>query len=83
MVLNAAHVSLGLPYSILKASNVDLLLRVIQLCLDTGARLHFISSVGAMGNSRKEEVVPIPSQLMNAKNGYGQVERKKSMFCLV
>jgi hypothetical protein len=73
VILNAAHVSLNLPYSSLKSDNVLLLLRVIQLCLDTGAKLHFISSVAAMGTLRLEEIVPLSTKIMNSKSGYGQV----------
>ncbi len=74
IVLNAAHVSLGLSYEALRTDNVMLLLRVLRLCLEFGARLHFISSVGAMGESKLEHIVPLSSTILNAKSGYAQTK---------
>jgi nucleoside-diphosphate-sugar epimerase len=74
IMLNAAHVSLLLPYTSLREDNVMFLVRVLELCFVGNCRLHFISSVGAMGTNRAERVLPIISSVMNAKNGYGQTK---------
>lgn len=71
----AAKVDMTLPYAALRAANVEGTSRIIQLALEAGARLHYVSSVAALPylTSRSDEDwVTLSTEGMEGKNGYGQ-----------
>lgn len=69
---SGTRVDVTLPYSALRAANVQSTCTAIDLALTAGARLHYVSSASALPSSSPTEAwaMPAPAELA-AKSGYG------------
>ena len=78
---SGAWVNMALPYSALRPTNVGGTISIIRLALEARARVHFVSSVGALPHeppsepgASSEAWARIPSVHMDQKDGYSQTK---------
>ncbi|KAL6070370.1 D-alanine--D-alanyl carrier protein ligase [Balamuthia mandrillaris] len=75
---SGAWVNMALPYSALKASNVSGTLHVIRFALLAGARVHYVSTAGALSSTAalsqdaEDWMLLDPSQIEAKEDGYSQ-----------
>ncbi|MDP2438021.1 MAG: thioester reductase domain-containing protein [archaeon] len=75
VIHNAARVNMLIPYQGLAGTNVAGTLHVLKLASRARARLHFISSVAAVGSRDVgERFIKLEARELERKDGYGQTK---------
>ena len=69
---SGAWVNVGLPYSTIRSTNVLSTVEIIKLSLKHNIRMHFVSSISALGKSPEEDWAHLSTWDMNSKSGYAQ-----------